>query len=364
MPDLPRPSSDLPPEASHRPSTRSEATADKPLSQPPQLTPTGASLPPGGTLSGRRVLVTGASGFVGRWLVDLLVQQGGQVTCLCRAGIPRPQLTEQRAVGATLTLVQANLHDAASVQAAVTQADPELVFHLAARTAYSGDLRDLPLYWQDNVVPTSHLLAACQALGERLHRFVFVGSSEEYGPQATSPLHEAMAVRPCTPYGLSKATATLLCQASWQVDRVPTTVVRPFMLYGVGHSPRFFLSQALAAAQSGQPLPMSRGEQTRDFLHIQDAVRGMLAAALCSELRGEIVNLCSGEERSLEEICTLIEYLAGKTGLFVRGALPYRCGETFRLVGCNAKLRATTGWSAQHTLEEGLSQLLGQVEYP
>jgi nucleoside-diphosphate-sugar epimerase len=302
---------------------------------------------------GMSVAVTGAAGFLGRRLVERLRELGARVTCLVaaldRAPIewsqePRPDV------------VLADVTRAMSVMQALIEAQPSRVFHLAARTAASDDLSDLPRYLEVNTVGTACVIAACRKITS-FECLVAMGTGEEYGPSESVPFTEEHACRPRTPYGISKAAATLTCMGAYAREQFPVTVLRGFLLYGRQQSPRFFLAQLQEAARSGKPLDMTGGEQTRDFLHVDDAVQGILLASLASQLRGQIANLCSGQEHRLIDVAHRFASLAGASNLVVPGALPYRPGEIMRYVGDARKLREATGWEPRIAFDEGLAEL-------
>jgi len=250
------------------------------------------------------------------------------------------------------------------VSHALSEAAPHRIFHLAALTAPADDLAALPRYLHVNTEGTACVLAACASLRlKRLESVMVMGTAEEYGPDAAVPFREEAPARPRTPYGISKAAATAVCQAAWATERIPVTVLRGFLLYGPGQSSRFFVAQLVEAAATGRAIDMTAGEQTRDFLHVSDAVDGLLQASGCRALRGEVANLCSGVERSLREVVALWEDLAGMPDLVRRGALPYRRGEIFRYVGDPSKLRKATAWEPTVSMEEGLRQLLPSVQH-
>lgn len=294
------------------------------------------------------VLVTGANGFVGRRLCARLAAMGAHVTALVRraeasSGLEVPRIS----VG--------DVTDGERMRELFIETRPERVYHLAARIAPATGLDKLARFVHDNTEGTASILAA--AVLTRPEKVIVLGSAEEYGKDPPVPIREDIVARPCTPYGLSKLLATSLCQAAWRIERIPVTVLRPFLLYGCGMSPRFFIAQLVEATRAGRCLDATEGLQTRDFLHVDDAVEGIVAASTCAALDGAIVNLCSGTECSLQEVCTLWERLTGRDNMIRFGALPYRRDEIFRLVGDPSILQDATGWSPRISLEEGLRSL-------
>ena len=308
---------------------------------------------------GASVLVTGAAGFVGRHLVARLRGLGASVTALLASTEKVPHDWMDPSGGPCPRVVVADVTDGPAVTEVVRACLPRRVFHLAALTDHSECLADVPRFLRVNVEGLALLLGACAALEAPPEGVVTLGSGEEYGVPASVPVYEDAPLCPFTPYGISKAAATAVCRAAWRFHRLPVVVLRPFMLYGPGQSSRFFLTQLLQATLEGKTLEMTSGRQTRDFLHVEDGVAGMLAASGAPSLFGEVANLCSGVETSLRDLCGLWQEVSGlEREIVVLDALPHRPGEIFRYVGSNQKLRAATSWAPCISIEEGLRRLL------
>jgi len=284
-------------------------------------------------LRGVAVAVTGAAGFVGRRLVARLQALGARVSAIGRDAPP--------------------LHDVPALRAALR--DVRCVFHLAALTSPTRDPADLPGLLHVNAEGTACVLAACP---EGLRGFITLGSAEEFGPEAAVPIADDAPARPQSPYGISKLAATEVTLAAARARGVPATVLRAFLLYGPGQSLRFLIPQLVEAVRTGVPVDMTPGEQTRDLLHVDDAVEALIAAIGTPALAGTTANLCSGRETSLQEIVSIFEKRSPMPTLARLGALPYRSNEIFRYVGSCERLRGATGWQPKIALEEGIATLL------
>lgn len=294
------------------------------------------------------VLITGASGFVGRHLCARLQSFGAHVTAVVRRAEAAGELDVPRISIADVT-------DGERMRELFVETRPSHVYHLAALTGPSSGLEALDRYVHTNTVGTAAMIAAASAV--RPHKMVVLGTSEEYGVDAPTPIREDCLARPRTPYGISKWLSTELCLAAARNGDLPVTVVRPFMLYGSGMNPRFFISQLVDASVKHMPFDMTAGAQGRDFVYLDDAVDGIVAASTCAALNGHVVNLCSGQERTLQEVCAMWEKVSGVKDVARLGVLPYRSHENFHLVGDGTKLRQATGWSPRIPLQEGLAAL-------
>lgn len=301
-------------------------------------------------LAGQRVLLTGASGFLG-WQVARQGLVGGvEVHCLGRS--PGPQGTYHHA---------ADLTDRQSVAEAVSAVVPQAVIHCAAPgVAYgSAGLADMLAV---AVLGTEALLDACARLTEP-PRVVLVGSGFEYSP-ADHAVSENWPVIPAgSHYGAAKAAAA--CVAGAFTDRLAVTLLRPFHIYGAGEAARrlgpFIIAQALA----GQPVELTACAQSRDFLHVDDCA-AMLWAALgdMTTEPGLIVNnLGTGEPISLGQFVeTLVAELAARAvAADCRiGALPYRAGEPMVSLPDVSRWLARGLRGARVPLAQGVSDLVTQ----
>jgi nucleoside-diphosphate-sugar epimerase len=306
----------------------------------------------------KHVFVTGAAGFVGQHLVARLRELGAHSTCMLSPhDVPPPSWAETRA-GEPPSVVVGDITNPMSLVQLLEAHRPRRIFHLAALTGSTRDMADLPRYLRVNTEGTASLMAACARLGAgALDSIVTMGSCEEYGPDAPAPFVELLPLRPRHPYAISKAAATLVCQAAWRSHELPVCVLRPTLLYGPGQPSRVFLAHLVAATSQGAAFDMTAGEQTKDYVHVDDAVEAILLAALAPALRGEVANLSAETEMTLQEVVHLWEKVSGVSGIARLGALPYRAHEAPRYVASSARLRAATGWAPRIPFEEGLRRL-------
>lgn len=295
------------------------------------------------------VLVTGAAGFLGRRLCARLLSLGAHVTAVVRTAESSSGMVEVQRI------TVADVVDTERIREVFAETKPSHVFHLAALTAPSRDLTTLPRYIRANTEGTAAVLAA--ASEARPRKIVVLGTAEEFGPDPPVPTPDDAASHPATPYGISKALATQLCLALARSEALPVTVLRPFLLYGPHQPARFFIRQLLDATLENRTLDMTKGEQGRDFLHVDDAVEGIIAASNANALDGQVANLCTGEEHSLEEVTRVWGRITGRTDVGRLGALPYRLHEVFHFVGESRRMGEATGWTPRISLEAGLQAL-------
>lgn len=304
------------------------------------------------TRSGKRILISGASGFIGSHLARACVRDGAAVTCLLRAGSNPWRLLEALP---RVVCREVAWNDAAAVAAAVNDARPDVIFHVAADTVRK---RDLALYASQHAahtVTTLHLLMAALKLPNP-PRFVHTGTIEEYG-RGPVPYREDQRESPVTPYSLTKHESVRLALYAAQEHGLPVVVVRPSLTYGPLKGKGMFIPDFLRAAMTTKVFDMSSGEQTRDFNYVDDVVRGYLAAATAEGVSGEIFNLGSGVETRLKDVAERLRTLVGGGMTVNYGAYPTDPRvETMRSVMDIQKARERLSWQPTITLEDGLAR--------
>ncbi|MBL7199328.1 MAG: SDR family NAD(P)-dependent oxidoreductase [Anaerolineae bacterium] len=301
-------------------------------------------------MSGERVLVTGGSGFIGSALVEELVRRGADVTCVLLPPDPAAHLAEVRQ---EIRICRADLADLEAVRDAVKAARPEAVFHLAA-TGVADVQVDPALAVRVNVEGTLNLLNALQG---NYRAFVNTGTCHEYGGNEP-PFREDQDPRPELPYAITKTAAWHFCNRYHRTAGWPIVTLRPFSVYGPRQAPNAFIPACIHAAQVGRDFDMTLGEQTRDCVYVDDIVEGFILAATVPEAIGGTFNLCTSREVPLYRIAQVIVEQMGHPIAIHRGALPYRGGEIWRLVGDNGRAREILGWAPRVSLGEGLRRTI------
>lgn len=294
-----------------------------------------------------RILITGGAGFIGRHLVRRLEEAGIGYTGVVHT-TPAPD--EGSGHGNWIRLDLAN---AAGLESLVSDTQPDVVFHLAGVLGADRTLEFAERAIQGNFLASHHLLTAL-GRSARPQRIVLMGSSEEYGRQEHLPYTEDMPTRPVSPYSASKAAVTQIALLYHELFSLPVVVLRPFVVYGPGQPPQMLIPALMHALTRGEEFRMTPGEQTRDFVFVEDVVAALIAAAVATGAAGEVFNVCSGEERRIRDVAEAVVGLAGADDVLRVGALPYRQNEVWRLVGSNEKARDRLGWSPQVRLVDGL----------
>ena len=300
----------------------------------------------------RHVLVTGGAGFIGSHLVDaLLAEPDARVTVLDRlsAGGSRANL-EQHEGDARLEFVLGDVRDPATVGPLVAAADR--VIHAAAQSHVDRSIDDPAGFLDTNVMGTQVVL---DAVREHDTRMLMVSTDEVYGPGDPEGglFDEDHAMHPRSPYAASKAAADLLCQAYHATYGAPVTVVRGTNAYGPRQIERVVPTYTLNALE-GSPVPVyGDGSQRREFLHVEDGVRGAIAVLERGE-PGVIYNIGGGTELANLELARRICALAGAPPDLVTFVTD-RPGHDFRY-GVGADRLRSLGWAPEIGFDEGLER--------
>jgi NAD dependent epimerase/dehydratase len=308
---------------------------------------------------GRRVLVTGAGGFIGSHLVEALLDQGAQVTALLHytSSASRGHLTElSEAQRAQIQWVHGDITDQEFVRRAV--AGHEAVFHLAALIAIPYSYVAPRSYLRTNVEGTLNVLEAVRETG--VPRLIHTSTSEVYGSARFVPIDESHPLQGQSPYAASKIGADKMVEAYWRSFGTPVVTVRPFNTYGPRQSARAVIPATILQGLWCDKVRLGSMTPVRDMTYVSDTVAGFLAAAATPGLEGQTFNLGTGSGHAVGDIARLALQLLGREGDIENDPERHRpaASEVDRLVSSNAAFRAATGWAPQVGLQEGLERTI------
>lgn len=315
--------------------------------------------------NGRKVLVTGADGFIGSHLVEALVAAGARVRAYAyynsfsRWGwLEAPEVP--RATLDAIELFPGDIRDPGRVRAAV--AGQEVVFHLASLIAIPYSYVAPDSYVQTNVGGALNVLNACRDAG--VARLIHTSTSEVYGTARRVPIDEEHPLQGQSPYSASKIGADVLACSYHCAFGLPVATVRPFNTYGPRQSARAVIPTILSQLQAGAGrIRLGALSPTRDFTFVEDTVRGFLAAAGCDRALGGVVNVGSGREISVGDLARLLMEVTGRTAEIECEAERLRPpdSEVERLCCDNARAADWMGWRPEVPLREGLARTASWV---
>jgi CDP-glucose 4,6-dehydratase len=308
----------------------------------------------------RSVLVTGAYGLLGSWVVRALLERGDRVVALQRDRTPRSGLVLDEPEGA-LDVVHGDLNDPNLVARALGEYEVDTVVHLAAQTIVGTANRSPVPTFEANVRGTWTLLEACRLHGAA--RVLVASSDKAYGASPVLPYREEHPLAARYPYDVSKAAADAIARSYWHAFGLPVVVTRCANLYGGGDLNRSrLIPEAIAAALAGRaPVIRSDGSPERDFLYVEDAAEACLALldaldapAAPGSAHGEAFNAGGGAPHAVRDVVARICAVAGSdVEPDVRGA-GTPAGEIDRQFVDASRLRELTGWVPRTDLDEGL----------
>jgi GDP-4-dehydro-6-deoxy-D-mannose reductase len=310
----------------------------------------------------KRVLVTGALGFVGDHLCRELLRSGHEVfgcdveCATARAG----------ASGVAFATRTCDVSDARAVEELVSEVRPSAVLHLAAQSSASRAFVQPRETFLTNALGTQNLF---EAVGEHSPEsmVLVVSSGEIYGPQEPGgrPATEDTPVIPVSPYALTKAVQDMLALQYWKSHGIKSVRARPFNHTGPGQTTTFVLpnfARQIAMAEAGRCDPVievGNLEAVRDFLDVRDVVRAYLLL-LEHGTPGEAYNICSGTPRSIKSLLDVLLSMSKTKVTLKRAESRIRPSDISYLVGDSSKLRERTGWEPAYRLEDTLLELLEQ----
>lgn len=309
---------------------------------------------------GRKVLVTGAGGFIGSHLCEALVEAGASV----RAFVIYDSLgsngwLDHSPRRADMEIVAGDLADRDSVRKAVDGCD--VVFHLGALIAIPYSYQAPASYVRVNVEGTLNVLQS--ARDTSVSRVVHTSTSEVYGTARYVPIDEAHPLQGQSPYAATKIAADKLAEAFFHSFAIPVVTVRPFNTFGPRQSPRAVIPTIALQCLNGSEVRLGNLDPTRDFTFVADTVRGFLRAAQTENVLGETINLGTGREVSIENLVKLIGTACGVEPRIVQQdeRLRPKGSEVERLCANAVLARRTLGWQPEVTLEEGLVRVVAWI---
>ena len=311
-----------------------------------------------------KVLVTGADGFIGSHLVELLVKEGYEVRALSQYNSFNSWgWLESIPCKAQIEVVSGDIRDAGFCRRITNGVD--MVFHLAALIAIPYSYAAPESYLDTNVKGTLNICQACLDFGVR--RLLQTSTSEVYGTAQYVPIDEKHPLQAQSPYSASKIGADALATSYFNAFELPVTIVRPFNTYGPRQSARAVIPSIITQIAAGErTIRLGDLSPTRDFNFVKDTCRGFLELARCDQAVGQVVNVGSNMEISVGDTLKLIRELMQSDVEFIADDQRIRPGksEVFRLWCDNSKINSLTGFAPHFSLREGLQETIDWFQKP
>lgn len=305
-----------------------------------------------------RVLITGADGFIGSHLAEMLVGRGAKVRALSQYNsFNYWGWLENTSCLEEIEVVSGDIRDP-NFTRKITK-DIDIVFHLAALIAIPYSYIAPDSYVQTNVIGTLNIMQG--ALENGVQRLIHTSTSEVYGTARFVPINESHPLQPQSPYSATKIAADAMALSFFHTFNFPVVVARPFNTYGPRQSARAVIPTIISQIMSGQKnIKLGSLHPTRDFNYVLDTCGGLIALAECDKAVGESVNIGSGSEISICRLAKLIKSLLSANTEFILDSQRERPinSEVERLVCDNAKLKSLTGFTPKFDLDSGLRETI------
>ncbi len=311
----------------------------------------------------KRVLVTGAGGFIGSHLVELLVREGHEVRAFLRYNgrddrgqIDRLPPDVQRSV----EVQRGDLKDPEAVRNAVN--GQAWVFHLGALIAIPYSYQNPLDVVQTNVVGTAHVLDACRGSGT-LERVVLTSTSEVYGTAQYVPIDERHPLRGQSPYAATKIGSDALGESYHRAFGLPVAILRPFNTFGPRQSARAIIPTIISQALSKPKIRLGSLDPRRDLTYVKDTAAGFLALASCDAALGRVVNIGRGDDLTIGELVEKIGKILGHSIEVETDESRVRppASEVGRLLAGTALAQELFGWTCRYSLDQGLEETVAWV---
>jgi NAD dependent epimerase/dehydratase len=310
------------------------------------------------------VLVTGADGFIGSHLVEMLCANEAKVKALA----------QYNSFGKCGWLDDINCKDKVEIHTGDIRdphycnelvKDIDLIFHLAALIAIPYSYSAPSSYVETNINGTLNI---CQAAKENGNiRVIHTSTSEVYGTAQYVPIDEQHPLQPQSPYSASKIAADAMAMSFYNAFNLPVTIARPFNTYGPRQSARAVIPTIITQIANGtSEIKLGDLSPTRDFNYVDDTCRGFISIAECNNTIGETINIGSNSEISIKDTLNIIKELMDSDVNFIQDKQRLRPGksEVFRLWCDNSKIEALTGFKPQIGIREGLQKTIAWVTHP
>ncbi|MDP3561081.1 MAG: NAD-dependent 4,6-dehydratase LegB [Legionellaceae bacterium] len=311
-------------------------------------------------LKGKKILVTGADGFIGSHLVEALLKNEYDVRAFVYYNsfnswgwldtLPKEKL-------ANLDIFMGDIRDPNGVSQAMLGCD--VVFHLAALIAIPFSYHSPDSYLDTNIKGTLNVLQGARAYNTE--RIIITSTSEVYGTAQYTPIDEKHPYQAQSPYSATKIASDCLAKSFYHSFQTPVVIARPFNTYGPRQSARAVIPTVMTQLLTGQKiLKLGCTSTTRDFNYVEDTAQGFIALAEADSAIGEEVNIATGKEYTIHEVAQqLISQINPLASIITdEQRLRPETSEVFRLVGDNKKISTLTNWQPSYDLESGLRETI------
>lgn len=311
-------------------------------------------------LKGKKILITGADGFIGSHLVEGLLDEGAIIKAFVYYNSFNKWGwldTLGQEVLNKIEIFSGDIRDPYGVKKAMEGCS--IVFHLAALIAIPYSYHSPETYVDTNIKGTLNVLQAARELN--LEKILVTSTSETYGTALYVPIDEKHPKQGQSPYSATKIGADAIADSFYRSFNLPVTIVRPFNTYGPRQSARAVIPNIISQLLNNKTeIKLGALYPTRDLVYVKDTVQGFIEIAKCDSLSGEEINIATGQEISISNLAKKIISLINNEAIIVTEQERMRPekSEVERLVGNNQKLLQHTNWKQKYSIEQGLAETI------
>lgn len=301
-------------------------------------------------LTGKRVLITGATGFIGSYLASRVLKEGAEVFILTRykSIVKSVRLID---IWDKIHVIEADIRNIDSLKQ-IKEFNPQIIFHLAAYNHVGDSFIHVNEALKTNCIGTANLIDAYDGY----ERFIYMSTSEVYGYQEKVPFREDSIPQPISPYAVGKYAGELYCNMKMRMQGYPIVILRPFNTFGPYQSARAIIPEIITKCLKGETIESTEGIQTREFNYIDNQIDGLILGAIQDKAIGEVINIGAGEEIAIKDLILKIHALTGSKSELKIGALKYRPTEVWRMYCDKQKAQEILGWKPKINFETGLKK--------
>jgi UDP-glucose 4-epimerase len=300
----------------------------------------------------KTILVTGASGFIGKHLLRKLTSMEINII----ATDLKFDVDFRKEFGTKMLKLEGDLLDKDFISSSLINHSPDYVFHLAASKSRNNTIEEFKTSHEINYFGTLNLLDSLRKC-KNLELVALMGTIEEYG-KTTSPFTEFSHEMPDSAYGLSKLSATKLALIFNHQFNLPTVIFRPSITFGPGQGLEMFIPALIKTLLKKLPFKMTKGEQLRDFIFIDDLIEGLISCISSKNLEGQIINIASGTSIKLKEMAINISNMINANEYLKIGELPYRKSEIMNYSVEVTKAASLLNWESKTSVNAGLEKTI------
>jgi len=292
-------------------------------------------------LEGKKVLVTGGSGYLGKLFIKRLIEFNAVVFSFD---------INSNFINSDISAYQVDLKNQNLLNKLILEIQPTIIYHLAASLNRTRDFNDANSLIDTNLTGTINLLNALKEVP--YENFILISTSEVYGGSSIkAPFKEDDNFVPASPYSLSKYCAENALKTYSNIYAKNFTILRLFNFFGKDMPKTFLLPQLIDKLEQNKDFNMTKGDQKRDFIYVEDVLDALILA--CSvRAYNHTFNVCSGVGRSIKELVIDFQKLLNSTSNINFGAIPYRNNEVWDMTGQNSKIKMILGWQPKFTVFE------------